>query len=90
LANWAKDGGRDVFARYSALDALYQLEAYEGIRANGLAIFDEAAAKGKWGLADAVAHLLGHLTQKTEVDATFVREVRTRLDRAHAHTGHHH
>lgn len=90
LTTWAADKTRDVFARYSALDSLYQLEAYEGIKAHGLVVFDEAAAQGKWGLADAVAHLLGHLTQKTEVDGTFVRDVRARLDRAHAHTGGHH
>jgi hypothetical protein len=34
--------------------------------------------------------MLAHLAQKTEVDSVFLRAVRERLDRAHAHTGGHH
>ena len=52
--------------------------------------FDEAATQAKWGLADSIAHLLGHLVQKAGADANYIREVRNRLDRAHAHTGGHH
>lgn len=90
LKGWAADAGRDVFARYSALDALFQLEAWQPCKELGLAVFDAAAAQAKWGLADTIAHLLGHLVQKVGADQAYVREVRERLDRAHAHTGGHH
>lgn len=90
LSAWAADAGRDPYARYSALDALYQLEAWAPVMAQGLAVFDAAAEQKAWGLADSVAHLLAHLAQKTQVDSAFLRAVRERLDRAHAHTGGHH
>lgn len=90
LKKWADDSARDVFARYSALDALFQLEEFELTKALGITVFDEAAKEQKWGLADSVAHLLSHVVQKVGGDASFVREVRSRLDRAHAHTGGHH
>lgn len=90
LTAWAQDAGRDVYARYSALDALFQLEAHDAVKALGLAVFDAAAEQEKWGLADTVAHLLGHLVQKVGADAGYAREVRSRLDRAHAHGGGHH
>jgi hypothetical protein len=90
LSTWAAEVGRDIFARYSALDALYQLEAFQPCKDLGLAVFDEAAAQAKWGLADSIAHLLGHLVQKVGADQAYVREVRSRLDRAHQHTGGHH
>ena len=90
LTTWAQDTTRDVFARYSALDALFQLEEFEVAKSLGIAIFDAAAAEAKWGLADSIAHLLGHLVQKIGADAAYTREVRSRLDRAHAHTGGHH
>lgn len=90
LKTWAAEAGRDVFARYSALDALFQLEEWQLCKDLGLPVFDEAASQAKWGLADSVAHLLGHLVQKIGADAAYVREVRNRLDRAHAHTGGHH
>ena len=90
LKQWAQDTTRDVFARYSALDALFQLEEFETAKSLGIAVFDAAAAEAKWGLADSVAHLLGHLVQKIGSDAAYSREVRNRLDRAHAHTGGHH
>lgn len=90
LKKWAEDGTRDVFARYSALDALFQLEEFELAKSLGIAVFDEAAKEAKWGLADSIAHLLGHIVQKIGGDAAFVREVRSRLDRAHQHTGGHH
>jgi hypothetical protein len=90
LSAWAADAARDPYARYSALDALYQLGAWEPVKAQGLAVFDAAEEQKKWGLADTVAHMLAHLAQKTEVDSVFLRAVRERLDRAHAHTGGHH
>jgi len=90
LEKWTQDTGRDVFARYSALDALFQLEEFEKTKSLGLAVFDAAAKEEKWGLADSIAHLLGHLVQKIGGDPAYLREVRSRLERAHAHTGGHH
>jgi hypothetical protein len=90
LKKWAEDSSRDVFARYSALDAMFQLEEFEAAKPLGIAVFDAAAAEAKWGLADSIAHLLGHIVQKVGGDTAFMREVRNRLDRAHAHTGGHH
>ncbi|MDP3157459.1 MAG: hypothetical protein Q8N23_32625 [Archangium sp.] len=90
LKKWAEDTTRDVFARYAALDALFQLEEFEAAKPLGIAVFDEAARQEKWGLADSIAHLLSHIAQKAGADVTYLREVRARLDRAHAHTGGHH
>jgi len=90
LTTWTGDAARDVYARYSSLDALFQLEEFEKVKSFGLAVFDAAAEQAKWGLADSIAHLLGHLVQKVGADAAYMREVRNRLDRAHAHTGGHH
>lgn len=90
LSKWAADAARDVFARYSALDALFQLEEFAAVKPLGLQVFDAAAEQQKWGLADSIAHLLGHLVQKVGADQAYAREVRNRLDRAHAHTGGHH
>ncbi len=90
LKKWADDATRDVFARYAAIDALFQLEELEAAKPLGISVFDEAAKQEKWGLADSIAHLLSHIVQKAGGDASFVREVRSRLDRAHAHTGGHH
>jgi hypothetical protein len=90
LSAWAGEPGRDVFARYAALDALFQLEAWEAIRAHGLAVFDLAAEQAKWTLADAAAHLLARVTDELSVDQAFLAEVERRLDRAHAMTGGHH
>ena len=89
-SGWAQEASRDVFARHSALDGLYQLEEFEAAKVLGLGVFDEAAEQGKWGLADSVAHLLGHLVQKIGGDGEFRAQVRSRLERAHAHTGGHH
>jgi hypothetical protein len=90
LVKWTSDASRDVFARYSALDSLVQLEEFEHVKKLGLDVFDAAAEKQSWQLADSIAHLLGHLVQRGDVDPQYIREVRTRLDRAHAHTGGHH
>lgn len=90
LAKWAAESGRDVYQRYSALDALFQLEDLAHVKSLGLGVFDAAAEEKKWGLADSIAHLLGHLVQKAGGEPEFVRGVRERLDRAHAHTGGHH
>lgn len=90
LSKWAGEAGRDVFKRYSALDALFQIEALQEVRTLGFGVFDAAADEKKWGLADSIAHLLGHLVQKQGGEPEFVRGVRERLDRAHAHTGGHH
>ena len=90
LKAWAQEASRDVFARHSALDGLYQLEEFEAANVLGLGVFDEAAEQGKWGLADSVAHLLGHLVQKIGGDGEFRAQVRSRLERANAHTGGHH
>ena len=90
LVKWASEAGRDVFARYSALDSLVQLDEFNHVKKLGLEVFDAAAEKKNWGLADSIAHLLGHLVQKGGADAAYIREVSSRLDRAHAHTGGHH
>lgn len=90
LAGWAAEPERDLFARYSALDALYQLDAWEAVKAHGLTVFDAAAAKEQWTLADSIAHLLAHMTQQLEADPALMHEVESRLELAHAHSGGHH
>lgn len=84
------DPAKDVFARYAALDALFTLEEHETVKLQGLHVFDAAAAGQKWGLADTIAHLLGHLVQKVGADGAYVREVQSRLELAHHHGGGHH
>ncbi len=84
LVGWAGEAG------YHALDALFQLGELEQVKTLGIALFDAAAEEQKWGLADSIAHLLGHLVQKVGGDQAFIMGVRERLERAHAHTGHHH
>ena len=90
LRDWATEASRDVFARYHALDALFQLEAWDEVKVAGLSVFDAAAAGEKWHLADSAAHLLGHLVDTTEVDIPFAQEVEKRLSLAHEKTGGHH
>jgi hypothetical protein len=90
LTAWAGDSARDVYARYSALDVLMQLEERDVVKQHGLAIFDAAAQSEKWRLADTVAHLLGHLVEHGHADAAFSAEVRRRLDLAHSSGGGHH
>jgi hypothetical protein len=90
LVKWTQEPGREIYARYSALDALLQLDELSHVQAQGLAVFDAAAEQRQWGLADSIAHLLGHLVQRGGVDQAFARAVRDRLDRAHQHTGGHH
>lgn len=89
LAGWAADANRELYARYYALDSLYQLDAFAAIQQQGLAVFDAAAEAKKWQLADTIAHMLAHLTQKTETSADFIQQVQARLNRAHAQTGGH-
>ena len=43
LKKWAEDTARDVFARYSALDALFQLEEFEVAKSLGIDVYDAAA-----------------------------------------------
>ncbi len=90
LDAWAADTSREVFKRYSALDALYQLQAWGGIKAAGLSVFDVAAAQEKWTLADSVAHLLAHMVQASGADKTYAQQVEQRLELAHRHSGGHH
>ncbi|MFT3709553.1 MAG: hypothetical protein QM817_18145 [Archangium sp.] len=90
LAKWSQDTGREIYARYSALDALLQLDEFEQIKSLGFGVFDAAAEQKQWGLADSIAHMLGHLVQRGGADQAFIRGVRERLDRAHQHTGGHH
>lgn len=90
LSSWASDPARDAYARYSALDVLYQLDATDAVKQHGLAVFDAAAADAKWGLADSIAHLLAHVAQRPGADGAWVREVQARLEKAHRHTGHGH
>jgi hypothetical protein len=93
LGAQAGDTARDLFARYAAVDALYQLESWAGIKDHGLALFDLAAEQGKWTLADSTAHLLARVTDELSVDAAYLAEVEKRLEKAHAMTGghgHHH
>jgi hypothetical protein len=84
------DTSKDVYARYSALDALFTLDEDAQVKAHGLAVFDAAAAGEKWGLADTVAHLLGHLVEKRGGEGAYVREVQQRMELAHRHHGGHH
>lgn len=84
------DAAKDVYARYSALDALFSIDEFDLVKVHGLAVFDAAAAEQKWGLADTVAHLLGHVVQKAGGDGAYVREVQRRLELAHHHGGGHH
>jgi hypothetical protein len=90
LTGWAGEATRDVFARYAALDVLYQLEAWPPVKAHGLAVFDLAAKEEKWQLADSVAHLLAHTVNSSETDPAFVKQVEQRLELAHGKTGGHH
>jgi tetratricopeptide (TPR) repeat protein len=90
LKKWSAEEGREVYKRYSALDALFQLEEWQACKDVGLGLFDAVAAESKWDLADTIAHLLGHLVKKVGGDLEFMRGVRDRLDRAHQHTGGHH
>lgn len=90
LAARVSDASKDVYARYSALDALFTLDELDLAKVHGLGVFDAAAAAQKWGLADTIAHLLGHLVQKAGGDAQYVREVERRLELAHHHGGGHH
>lgn len=88
VESWAMEATRDVYARASALDALYALGAREAARGCGLAVFDAAAAAGKWGLADSVGHLLAQVADGA--DAGFRAEAQRRLVLAHARGGGHH
>ncbi len=94
LQGRAGDGAVDLFARYAALDSLYQLEADDACAATGLGIFDEAAKTEHWTLADTIAHLLANVVQRSKAsDQAFTAEVVARLSRAHDATGghgHHH
>ncbi|HEY1087518.1 MAG TPA: hypothetical protein VGE37_07480 [Archangium sp.] len=90
LKKWGADESREVYQRYSALDALFQLEEFAACKELGIPLFDAVAKEKKWDLADTVAHLLGHLVQKVGADAAYMRQVRDRLDLAHQHTGGHH
>lgn len=90
LKAWAEEPGRDVFARYHAFDALYQVEAWAEVKAVGLGLFDAAAAQEKWHLADSAAHVLGRVVDETEVEVAFAQEVERRLELAHRKTGGHH
>lgn len=90
LAERVGDASKDVYARYSALDALFTLDEHDLTKVHGLAVFDAAAAGQKWGLADTIAHLLGHLVQKVGGDAQYIHEVERRLELAHHHGGGHH
>ncbi len=90
LKGWASEEARDIFARYHAFDALFQIEAWEAVKAVGLGLFDAAAATGQWHLADSAAHLLARVLDQTEVDLSFAKEVDRRLELAHQKTGGHH
>jgi hypothetical protein len=90
LTSWVADGARDLFARFAALDTLYQLEAWASVKAHGLAVFDDAAQAEKWAVGDAVAHVLAHAVESTDSEPSFMREVERRLELAHAKTGGHH
>jgi hypothetical protein len=90
LAGRAADAAVDPYARYSALDALFTLDEAALTKQHGLAVFDAAAAALKWGLADAIAHLLAHLVEKSGGDAAYLSEVQRRLELAHQHHGGHH
>jgi hypothetical protein len=89
LAARVSDAQRDVYARYSALDALVELDAFDQVKSLGLALFDDVEKAKKWALADSLAHLLGHVVKKAPPDRAFRNEVLTRLERAHEHVGAH-
>ncbi len=90
LTSWSGDAARDAFKRYSALDALYQLEAWDGVKATGLGVFDAAAGEERWSLADSIAHLLAHMVQSSGAEPAFTKQVEQRLELAHRHSGGHH
>jgi hypothetical protein len=84
----AKVSSGDLFARVSAIDALYQADGDAVIKAHGCKLFDDAAAENKWGLADTVAHLLANVVRRTS-DNAFADEVLPRFNKAHEMVGHH-
>lgn len=90
LTAWAGEATRDVFARYSALDSLYQLAAWDAVKVHGLTVFDASAAQEKWALADSIAHLLAHMSQQLPADPALHQEIEARLELAHRATGGHH
>jgi hypothetical protein len=90
LTTWAGDAARDAFKRYSALDALYQLEAWDAVKTTGLAVFDAAATEERWALADSIAHLLAHMVKSSGAEPGFAKQVEQRLELAHHHSGGHH
>jgi len=65
LKKWGEDTTRNVFARNSALDALFELEEFEAVKPLGIALFDTAAQEENWGLADSIAHLLSQRLRLT-------------------------
>lgn len=89
LVGRAIEDGRDLYGRYSALDALVQLEELDVVKHAGLKLFDDVEKAQAWALADSIAHLLAHVADQ-DADRPFRLEVRKRLERAHAHTGHGH
>jgi hypothetical protein len=90
LKGWASEEAREVYSRYSALDALYMVEGFAEIKDVGLAVFDAAAAQEEWSLADSIAHLLAHVSKRFLSDRPFSKAVAERLALAHQHTGGHH
>ncbi|MBL8940627.1 MAG: hypothetical protein JNM69_39145 [Archangium sp.] len=83
---------RTIFTRYWALDALSQLEAVDALKANGLALFDDAAKENRWPLADSVIHLMARHLERSPAfknDPAFVEAVVSRFEEAHRRVGHH-
>lgn len=85
LAAIVADANRDVFARHTALDSLWQADAWSDMRA-GLGLFDACAAQKQWPVADSVAHLLAAALKKSSpVDEAYAAEVYDRVELAHQH-----
>ena len=90
LVTLASDPSRDVYARHSGIDALFQAEGWAELKRTGLALFDACAEQKQWPVADSVAHMLASALQKSgNTDKAYGEEVLKRFTLAHQHVGGH-
>jgi len=90
LAALAADPSKDVFARHSGLDALFQAEGWAELKRTGLPLFDECADQKQWPAADSIAHMLASAMKKSgSTDSAYNDEVLKRFTLAHQHVGGH-
>ena len=77
-------------ASSTSADALYQVEAWPELKRVGLELFDTAADKTQWPVADSIAHLLAAaLKTSGNTDPSYSAEVLKRFTLAHEHVGGH-